>query len=69
MHRHILAFHSRPSSPEARRSASGEHVLPGVIFLKALLPAALRPTELLSSSGGKPGVEEWANANGGGGER
>lgn len=29
--------------------------------------AALHPTELLSSWGGQPGVEEWANANDTGG--
>lgn len=56
-----------PLGPATHRSASGEHVFLRVILLKALLQAALHPTELLSSSGGQPGVEEWANSNDTGG--
>lgn len=56
-----------PLDPATSCSASGEHMFPRVIFLKAVLQAALNPTELLSSSGGQPGVEEWANANNTGG--
>lgn len=57
-----------PLGPATHRSASGEPlVFLRVILLKALLQAALHPTELLSSSGGQPGVEEWANSNDTGG--